>query len=78
MLTFSGCLWTEHTIETCMARRPNCKRNRFRREQSAKMYPASEWRMVSGRMMMIRTCLSLIIATVVRDLVTSQVFRHVV
>src|ERR1700741_2350733 len=22
---------------------PNCKKNRFRREQSAKMYPASEW-----------------------------------
>ncbi len=33
---------------------------------------------VSGRMMMIRACLSLIIATVVKDLVTPQVFRHVV
>jgi hypothetical protein len=45
--------------------------------QSAKMYPASEWRMFSGRMMMIRACLSLLIATVVQDLVTPQVFRHV-
>src|SRR5882724_2987398 len=34
--------------------------------------------MVSGRMMMIRTCLSLIIATVTKDLVTTQVLRHVV
>jgi hypothetical protein len=34
--------------------------------------------MVSGRMMMIRTCLSLIIATVRKDLVTTQVLRHVV
>jgi len=43
------------------------------------MYPASEWRVVSGRiMMMIRACLSLLIATVVKDLVTPQVFRHVV
>jgi hypothetical protein len=57
---------------------PNCKKNRFRREQSAKMYPASEWRVISGRMMMIRACLSLLIPTVVKDLVTSQVFRHVV
>ena len=30
------------------------------------MYPASEWRMVSGRMMMIRACLSLLIPTVVK------------
>jgi hypothetical protein len=57
---------------------PNCKKNRLRREQSAKMYPASEWRVISGRMMMIRACLSLLIATVVKDLVTPQVFRHVV
>jgi hypothetical protein len=57
---------------------PNYKKNRFRREQSAKMYPASEWRVISGRMMMIRACLSLIIAKVVNDHVTSQVFRHVV
>jgi hypothetical protein len=48
------------------------------REQAAKMYPASEWRVISGRMMMIRGCLSLLIATVVKDLVTSQVFRRVV
>ena len=32
----------------------------------------------SGRMMMIRACLSLLIATVVKDLVTPQVFRHAV
>jgi hypothetical protein len=57
---------------------PNCKKNRFRREQPAKMYPASKWRVISGRTMMIRACLSLIIATVVKDLVTPQVFRHVV
>jgi hypothetical protein len=57
---------------------PNYKKNRLRREQSAKMYPASEWRVISGRMMMIRACLSLLIATVVKDLVTPQVFRHVV
>ena len=57
---------------------PNCKKNRFRREQPAKMYPASKWRVISGRTMMIRACLSLIIAAVVKDLVTSQVFRHVV
>jgi len=57
---------------------PNCKKNRYRRETVAKMYPASEWRMVSGRMMMIRACLSLLIPTVVKDLVTSQVFRHAV
>ena len=55
---------------------PNCKKNRFRREQSAKMYPASEWRVISGRMMMIRACLPLLIATVVKDLVAPQVFRH--
>ena len=30
------------------------------------MYPASEWRLISGRMMMIRACLSLLIATVVK------------
>jgi hypothetical protein len=30
------------------------------------MYPASEWRVISGRMMMIRACLSLLIATVVK------------
>ncbi len=42
------------------------------------MYPASEWRVISGRMMMIRACLSLLIPAVVKDLVTSQVFRHVV
>jgi hypothetical protein len=34
--------------------------------------------MVSGRMMMIRTCLTLLIAAVMKDLVTPQVFRHVV
>jgi len=33
---------------------------------------------ISGRMMMIRACLSLLIPTVVKDLVSSQVFRHVV
>ncbi len=33
---------------------------------------------LSGRIMMIRACLSLIIATVVKDLVTSQVFGHVI
>ena len=37
------------------------------------MYPASEWRVISGRMMMIRACLSLLIPAVVKDLVTSQV-----
>jgi ribosomal protein L32E len=37
----------------------NRKKNRFRREQSAKMYPASEWRVISGRMMMIRARLLL-------------------
>jgi hypothetical protein len=42
------------------------------------MYPASEWRVISGRTMTIRACLSLLIATVVKDLVTPQVFRHVV
>ena len=42
------------------------------------MYPASKWRMISGRMMMIRVCLSLLIAAVVKDLVTPQVFRHAV
>jgi len=56
----------------------NCKKNRLRREQSAKMYQASKWRVISGRMMMIRACLSLLIATVVKDLVTSQVFRHAI
>ena len=45
---------------------PNCKKNRLRREQSAKMYPASKWRVISGRTMMIRTCLSLIIPSVVK------------
>jgi len=42
------------------------------------MYPASSGEWVSGRMMMIRACLSLLIATVVKDLVTPQVFRHAV
>jgi hypothetical protein len=41
------------------------------------MHTAPEWREISGRMMMIRACLSLLIATVVKELVTSQVFRHV-
>jgi hypothetical protein len=72
-------LWVHPiTVETCMVRRPNCKKNRFRREQSAKMYPASEWRVVSGRMMMIRACLALLIPTVMKDLVSTQVFRHAV
>ena len=53
------------------------QKNRFRREQSAKMYPASEWRVISGRMM-IRACLSSLIPTVVKDLVTPQVLRHAV
>jgi hypothetical protein len=48
---------------------PNCKKNWVQREQFAKMYPASEWRIISGRMMMIRACLSLLIARVVKDLV---------
>jgi len=34
--------------------------------------------MVSGRMMMIRACLSLIIAAVVKDLISTQVLRHAV
>jgi hypothetical protein len=34
--------------------------------------------MISGCMMMTRACLSLLIPTVVKDLVTSQVLRHVV
>jgi hypothetical protein len=42
------------------------------------MYPAFEWRVISGRMMTIRACLSLLIDTVVKDLVASQVFRHAV
>ena len=57
---------------------PKCKKNRLRREQSAKMHTALEWRVISGRMMMLRACLSWLIATVVKDLVTSQVFRQVV
>lgn len=57
---------------------PECKKNRFRREQSAKVYPASEWRVIPGRMMMIRACVSLLIATVVKDLVAPQVLRHAV
>jgi len=39
------------------------------------MYPASLWRVISGRMMMIRARLSLLIATVVKDLVTPQGFQ---
>ncbi len=35
-------------------------------------------RPLSGELMMIRACLSLLSATVVKDLVTPQVFRHVV
>ena len=61
-----------------MVRQSNCKKNQFREEQPAKMYSASKWRLISGRVMMIRTCLSLLIATDVKDLVTPQVFRHVV
>jgi hypothetical protein len=57
---------------------PNCEKNRVRRKQPAKMYPAFEWRVISGCIIMIRTCLSLLISTVVKDLVTSQVLRHVV
>jgi hypothetical protein len=34
--------------------------------------------MISGRMIMIRACLPLLIPTVVKDLVTSQVLRQVV
>jgi len=57
---------------------PNCKKNRYQRETVCENVSGLKWRMVSGRMMMIRTCLSLLIAAVVRDLVTPQVFRHVV
>jgi hypothetical protein len=34
--------------------------------------------MVSGRMMMIRACPSLIIATVVEDRITTQVLGHAI
>jgi hypothetical protein len=34
--------------------------------------------MISGRMIMIRACPSSLIPTIVKDLVTSQVLRHVV
>jgi hypothetical protein len=47
-------------------------------KQHAKMHPASEWRVISGRVMMIRTCLSLLIPTVVKDLVSRQVLRRAV
>jgi TIR domain len=46
--------------------------------QAEKMYPASSGESISGHSMMMRACLSLLIPTVVEDLVTSQVFRHVV
>jgi hypothetical protein len=41
-------------------------------------YPASGWRVISGHSMMIRACLSLLIPTVMKDLVSTQVFRHAV
>jgi hypothetical protein len=57
---------------------PGCKKNWVAEKQPAKMYPASRWRIVSEHLMMIRACLSSLIATVVKDLVAPQVFRHAV
>jgi hypothetical protein len=54
---------------------PNCKRNRRGRETVCENVSGLYWRMVSGRMMMIRACLSLIIAAVVKDLISTQVLQ---
>jgi hypothetical protein len=59
----------------CMVRRRTARRIGFDENSPRKMYPASKWRVISGRMMMIRAGLSLRIATVLKDLVTSQVFQ---
>ncbi|PYX32719.1 MAG: hypothetical protein DMG77_02540 [Acidobacteria bacterium] len=46
---------------------PECKRNSIEREAVCENVFGLEWRMVSGRMMMIRACPSLLIATVRKD-----------
>jgi hypothetical protein len=47
-----------------------CKKNWVGREAVCENVPGLWWRVVSGRMMMIRACPSLISATVMKDRIT--------